>query len=88
MAGVLWLMWLYLSGRWRPRSASERRRALLRFRLAPRAVTGWALLAGGLSLVALVFTALATLALRQLHRATRTSHATLIRGAGGGLAAS
>ncbi len=54
MAGVLWLMWQYLGGGWRPRGASERRQALLRFRRAPRAVTGWALLAGGLSLVALV----------------------------------
>jgi hypothetical protein len=39
MAGALWLMWQYLGGRWRPRGASGRR-ALLRFRLAPRAVTG------------------------------------------------
>ena len=54
MAGVLWLMWQYLGGRWWPRGTAERRRALLRARLAPRSVTGWALLAGGLSLVALV----------------------------------
>lgn len=54
MAGALWLMWWYLGGGWRPRSTSERRRALLRFRRVPRTMTLWALLAGGLSLVALV----------------------------------
>ncbi len=54
MAGVLWLMWQYLGGRWWPRRTSERRQGLLRAKLVPRVVTGWALLAGGLSLVALV----------------------------------
>lgn len=54
MAGVLVLLWQYLGGRWPPRSTAERRRGLLRFRPVPRVVLGWALLAGGLALVALV----------------------------------
>lgn len=54
MAGVLVLLWQYLGGRWWPRGTAERRRALLRFRPVPGAVFGWALLAGGLALAALV----------------------------------
>jgi membrane protease YdiL (CAAX protease family) len=54
MAGVLVLMGLYLGGRWAPVRTQARRRELLRFRPVPRVTLGWALLAGGLSLVALV----------------------------------
>jgi membrane protease YdiL (CAAX protease family) len=54
MAAVLWLLWQYLGGRWWPRGTSVRRRALLRWKPVPRTVLGWALLAGALSLVALV----------------------------------
>ena len=49
MAGVLWLMWQYLSDRRRPRSATRAHRS------GGRRCRG----SGGLSLVALVFTALA-----------------------------
>ncbi len=54
MAVVLWLLWQYLGGRGWPRSTSQARRALLRARLVPRRVLGWALLAGALALAALV----------------------------------
>lgn len=54
MAVVLVLLQHYLGGRWRPRSTSARRRALLRWRVVPRNVLGGALLAGALSLLALV----------------------------------
>lgn len=54
MAVVLWLLWRYLGGSWWPRSTSSQRRALLRWRPVPRSVLGWALLAGALSLLALV----------------------------------
>ena len=55
MAGVLVLMAGYLSGRWGPpKRTAARRGALLRFRPVPRATLWWALLAGGLSLLALV----------------------------------
>ena len=54
MAVVLVLLQQYLGGRWSPRGTSARRRALLRWRAVPRSVLGWALLAGALSLLALV----------------------------------
>jgi membrane protease YdiL (CAAX protease family) len=54
MAVVLVLLQQYLGGRWAPRGTSDRRRALLRWRAVPPRVLGWALLAGGLSLLALV----------------------------------
>jgi membrane protease YdiL (CAAX protease family) len=54
MAVALWFFWRYLGGSWWPHSASARRRALLRWRLVPRSALGWALLAGALSLAALV----------------------------------
>lgn len=54
MAGLLVLMGLYLGGRWAPASTAARRRELLRFRRVSGAATLWGLLAGGLSLVALV----------------------------------
>jgi membrane protease YdiL (CAAX protease family) len=54
MAVVLWLMWQYLDGRWWPRGTSAARHRLLRARRVPGRVFAWALVAGGLSLVALV----------------------------------
>jgi membrane protease YdiL (CAAX protease family) len=50
----LWFFWRYVSGDGWPRSTSHRRRDLLRARrLSPR-VWGWALVAGGLSLAAVM----------------------------------
>jgi membrane protease YdiL (CAAX protease family) len=50
----LWLFWRYVRGDGWPRSTSNRRRDLLRVRrLSPRA-WGWALVAGGLSLAAVM----------------------------------
>jgi membrane protease YdiL (CAAX protease family) len=53
MAGVLWLMWQYLNGRWWPRSTAPARRRNLRANRVPRDVMACALLAGALSLAAL-----------------------------------
>ena len=53
MAVFLWLYWRYLGGAFWPRGNSEARRALLRAnRVAPRVFT-WAVLAGGLAVIAL-----------------------------------
>jgi len=53
MAILLWLMLLYLSGRWAPRRTSDTRRNSLRLRrISMRAFT-WAVVAGALSIVAL-----------------------------------
>ena len=50
----LWLFWRYVSGGAWPRSTSDRRRELLRVRaLSPRA-WGWALVAGGFALTAVM----------------------------------
>lgn len=54
MALVLFFYVQYLGGRGWPRSTAEARRTLLRARLVPPTVLGWALLAGALALVALV----------------------------------
>ena len=54
MALLLWLMWQYLGGSWRPRSTSESRRLYLRARSLSRQVFALALVAGLLSIVALV----------------------------------
>lgn len=54
MALLLWLMWQYLGGRWWPQSTSEARRRYLRARPVTGQVFIWALLAGLLSIVALV----------------------------------
>src|SRR2546425_7053277 len=54
MALLLWLMWQYLGGRWWPQSTSEARRSYLRARPVTGQVFVWALLAGLLSIVALV----------------------------------
>lgn len=53
MGLLLWLMWQYLGGRWRPRSTSEARRRYLRARRISGPVFFWALTAGALSIVAL-----------------------------------
>ncbi len=53
MAVGLWIMWQYLGGRWAPRSTSEARRLRLRANALPGDVFAWAILAGGLSIVAL-----------------------------------
>ena len=53
MGLVLWLMWKYLCGSWWPRSTSEARRRCLRARRVPVPVSGWALVEGLLSIVAL-----------------------------------
>lgn len=54
MAGVLWLLWRYLDGAWWPRRTASARHSLLRATLVSRRMFGWAWLAGGLALVALV----------------------------------
>jgi membrane protease YdiL (CAAX protease family) len=54
MALLLWLMWQYLGGKWGPRSTSEARRRYLRATRVSGQVFAWALLAGALSIVALV----------------------------------
>lgn len=54
MAVALWFLWRYLGGSWQPRSTSAQRRSLLRWRSVSRSVLGWALLAGALSLAALI----------------------------------
>ena len=54
MALLLWLMWQYLGGKWGPRSTSEARHRYLRATPIPGEVFVWALVAGILSIVALV----------------------------------
>ena len=54
MALLLWVMWQYLGGRWWPRSTSQARRRYLRAKPLPGQVFAWALVAGLLSIVALV----------------------------------
>jgi len=53
MGVVLWIIWQYLGGRWRPQSTSDERRLRLRAKPLAGDVFAWALLAGGLSIVAL-----------------------------------
>jgi membrane protease YdiL (CAAX protease family) len=52
MALVLWLMWLYLGGKYWPRSTSQARRRYLRANPVSAQAFGWALLAGAMSIVA------------------------------------
>jgi membrane protease YdiL (CAAX protease family) len=54
MALLLWVMWQYMGGRWWPRSTSQARRRYLRARRLPGQVFAWAVVAGLLSIVALV----------------------------------
>jgi membrane protease YdiL (CAAX protease family) len=53
MAGLLWLMWQYLGGRWAPRSTAEARRRCLRARPVTGRTYAWTFLAGGLAIIAL-----------------------------------
>src|SRR5271165_6063004 len=53
MAVVLWLIWSYLGGTWRPASTQDARRRYLRARRVPERVFIWALMAGALSIVSL-----------------------------------
>lgn len=54
MALLLWLMWQYLGGKWEPRSTSQARHRYLRAKQVSGQVFAWALVAGLLSIVALV----------------------------------
>ncbi len=54
MALLLWLMWQYLGGRWWPRGTSQSRHRYLRATPLSAQVFLWALVAGTLSIVALV----------------------------------
>jgi membrane protease YdiL (CAAX protease family) len=54
MALLLWLMWQYLGGKWGPGSTSQARHRYLRARPVSGQVFAWALVAGLLSIVALV----------------------------------
>ncbi|GAC1350772.1 MAG: hypothetical protein NVSMB27_36490 [Ktedonobacteraceae bacterium] len=54
MALLLWLMWQYLGGKGSPQSTSQARRRYLRARRLPVQVFTWAVMAGLLSIVALV----------------------------------
>jgi hypothetical protein len=54
MALLLWLMWQYLGGKWRPRSTSQARHRYLRAKPVSGQVFAWAMVAGFLSVVAMV----------------------------------
>jgi membrane protease YdiL (CAAX protease family) len=54
MALLLWPIWLYLGGRWRPQSTSAARRLYLRANPVSWRVFAWAFLAGALSITAIV----------------------------------
>src|SRR5271157_2971127 len=49
MALVLWLMWMYLGGRFWPRRTSQARRVCMRANLVSAPAFAWAALAGALS---------------------------------------
>lgn len=53
MAGVLWVMWQYLGGRWWPRQTADARRRNLRARPVSRQTFLWSLAAGIAATVAL-----------------------------------
>jgi hypothetical protein len=68
----LWLFWRYVRGDGWPRSTSNRRRDLLRVRrLSPR-VWGWALVAGGLAIAAVMGIAFMTYRIAELPDAAPT----------------
>ena len=54
IAVYLWFFWRYLNGAGKPEATADERRASLRANPVSVTVWGWALLAGGLGLVALV----------------------------------
>jgi membrane protease YdiL (CAAX protease family) len=53
MALVLWSIWSYLGGKWRPDRTRNARRHYLRANFVPRRVFTWALIAGTLSVISL-----------------------------------
>lgn len=53
-AGYLWFFWRYLNGAGPPQSTAEERRTILRANRVSGYAWAWALLAGGLGIVALV----------------------------------
>ena len=53
MGTLLWALWRYLGGAWKPRSTSAARRRALRAKPLPQQAFAWALAAGLLSIVAL-----------------------------------
>src|SRR6185437_12403515 len=53
MALVLWTLWSYLGGRWRPDSTAEARCRYLRARRVSGLIFIWAIVAGVLSVVSL-----------------------------------
>ncbi len=55
VAGYLWLFWRYLDGAGPPEDSAAERRASLRAHAVPIRTWAWALLAGGLGIVTLVF---------------------------------
>jgi|SRR5580658_6529437 membrane protease YdiL (CAAX protease family) len=54
MAALLWAIWRYFNGKWKPESTSGIRHHLMRANSVPRGTLVWALLAGIFSIVALV----------------------------------
>src|SRR5262245_43117862 len=67
MAGLLWVVWQYLGGRWWPRRTSETRRRCLRAWPVARPVFASALVAGGLSIVSLTGLWIVLLQLVKVH---------------------
>ena len=53
MAALLWALWRYLGGAWRPRRTADARRQLLRARRVSAPTFAWAVAAGLLAIVAL-----------------------------------
>ncbi|HET9109877.1 MAG TPA: CPBP family intramembrane glutamic endopeptidase [Ktedonobacterales bacterium] len=53
MVALLWALWRYLGGAWRPRHTADARRQLLRARRVSAPTLTWAMAAGLLSIVAL-----------------------------------
>jgi membrane protease YdiL (CAAX protease family) len=54
MAALLWAIWQYCNGKWKPQSTAGIRHHLMRANVVPRRTLVWALLAGMFSIVALV----------------------------------
>jgi membrane protease YdiL (CAAX protease family) len=54
MAALLWAIWQYFNGKWKPESTAGIRHHLMRANFVPRRTLVWALLAGMFSIVALV----------------------------------
>jgi membrane protease YdiL (CAAX protease family) len=54
MAALLWAIWQFLNGKWKPESTSGIRHHLMRANSVPQRTLVWALLAGIFSIIALV----------------------------------